>query len=88
MRHPGRLALGWALGVIMTIALVAASGGWFEYRWYPRDDCERSKAGAINVGSFEVVTGQTDPCYLRRPRIRPWQWADGIADGIGVVRSR
>jgi len=38
MRHPGRLALGWALGVIMTIALVSASGGWFEYRWYARDD--------------------------------------------------
>ena len=84
--RPGRLILGWALGVLTTLGLVASFSGWYEHRWYGPEDCARSKTGAINIGSFEVVPGQSDPCYLRRPRIRPWQWADGTAELVRGVR--
>ncbi len=72
--------MGWALGILTTLVLMAASGGWYQYRWYSPDLCAWSKVGAINADSFEVVPGQSDPCYLRRPRIRPWEWPDGVAE--------
>ncbi len=82
-RGPGRFFLGWALGVLTTLAVVAWSGGWYEYRWYAPSDCAQFKAAAVNRSSFEVVPGQSDACYLRRPRIRPWQWPDWIAETFG-----
>ena len=79
-RGPGRLFVGWALGVLTTLALVAATGGWYEYRWYAPDLCAWSKAAAVNAEGFAVVPGQSDPCYLRRPRLRPWGWPDWIVE--------
>lgn len=96
--HPGRLLVGWALGVLTTIGLVTLMGGWYEYRQLSSapgsgspgrrvastdSACQFDRDGAINVGGYEVVPRQDDPCYLRRPRIRPWQWADGIREQIG-----
>jgi hypothetical protein len=95
--HPGRLLVGWALGVLTTIGLVALVSGWYEYRHLStapgsgtsarrdsgRDSaCQVDRDGAINVGGFEVVPQQDNPCYLRRPRIRPWQWGDGIREQL------
>jgi hypothetical protein len=96
--QPGRLTVGWALGVLTTIGLVTLMGGWYEYRQLSNapgsgsparrvadtdSACQVDREGAINIGGFAVVSGQDDPCYLRRPRIRPWQWIDGIRDQIG-----
>ena len=100
--QPGRLLVGWALGVLTTIGLVTMVGGWYEFRELssvagsgsparqvnPTDSaCQVDRPGAINVAGFEVVPGQSDPCYLRRPRIRPWQWADGIRELIGRLQG-
>jgi hypothetical protein len=92
------LLVGWSLGVLTTLGLMTAAGGWYEYRLLssapgsglparriggPDSACQVDRVGAINVGGFEVVPGQSDACYLRRPRIRPWQWADGIKEQLG-----
>jgi hypothetical protein len=87
MIRPGRALVGWAVGVLMTLGLITGSGGWYEYRWYPSELCEDSKASSINVGGFEVVPGQSDLCYLRRPRIRPWQWASGVDAIVRAIRD-
>jgi hypothetical protein len=96
--QPGRLIVGWALGVLTTIGLVTLMGGWYEYRQLSStassgsparrvattdSACQVDREGAVNIGGFEVVPRQDDPCYLRRPRIRPWQWPDGIREQIG-----
>jgi len=96
--HPGRLLVGWALGVLTTIGLVTLVGGWYEYRQLSSapgsgsparrvattdSACQVDRDGAINGGGYEVVPRQDDPCYLRRPRIRPWQWADGLREQLG-----
>ena len=47
----------------------------------------RAKAGAVNVEGFEVVPDQTDLCYLRRSRVRPWQWVSGIEDAVRAIRG-
>jgi hypothetical protein len=98
--HPGRLLLGWAVGVLTTIGLVTLMAGWYEYRQLSTapgsgspgsrvtntdSACQVDRDSAINVGGFEVVPRQDDPCYLRRPRIRPWQWADGIREQLGKL---
>jgi hypothetical protein len=90
--QPGRLLVGWSLGVLMTLGLLTATGGWYEYRELStapgsgsparrltglESACQVDKDAAINAGGFEVVPGQPNGCYLRRPRIRPWQWSDG-----------
>jgi hypothetical protein len=95
--HPGRFLVGWALGVLTTIGAMALAGGWFEFRELstapgsgamarrasPADTaCQVDREGAINVGGYRVVPGQPDPCYLYRPRIRPWHWYDGLRDQI------
>jgi hypothetical protein len=85
--RPGRALLGWAIGVLMTIGLVTGTGGWYEHRWYPPDECGRVKASAVNVEGFEIVPGQPDPCYLRRPRIRPWQWTGGASQFVRAIRG-
>jgi len=79
--------LGWAIGVLMTLGVVGSAGGWYEHRWYPPMLCADLKAGAVNVEGFEVVPGQTDPCYLRRPRIRPWQWSGVVGRSIRTMRG-
>ena len=71
----------------MTLGLITGSGGWYEYRWYPRELCGDSKASSINVGGFEIVPGQSDPCYLRRPRIRRWQWASGVDEVVRAIHA-
>jgi hypothetical protein len=71
----------------MTLGLVTGAGGWYEHRWYPRELRDAAKANAINVGGFEVVPGQSDPCYFRRPRIRPWQWASGVDEVVRALRA-
>jgi len=96
--QPGRLIVGWALGVLTTIGLVTLMGGWYEYRQLSTSAgsgsparrlastdtaCQVDREGAINIGGFEVVPRQDDPCYLRRPRIRPWHWSDGIKEQLG-----
>jgi hypothetical protein len=93
--QPGRLLVGWALGVLTTIGAVTLGGGWFEYRELstspgsgsvarratPGDTaCQVDRDGAINIGGYRVVPGQPDPCYLYRPRIRPWQWYEGLRE--------
>jgi len=92
--------LGWALGVLTTIGMVTLTVGWYEYRQLSTapgtgsparrvtntdSACQVDRDGAINVGGFEVVPRQDDPCYLRRPRIRPWQWVDGIREELGKL---
>lgn len=77
----------------MTLGLLTVTGGWYEYRQLStapgsaatarrltglESACEVDKDAAVNAGGFEVVPGQSDGCYLRRPRIRPWQWPDGL----------
>jgi hypothetical protein len=86
--RPGRFLLGWAVGVLTAIGLMAASDNWYEYRWYPRVECEERKVGSINGAGFEVVPNQDDPCYLRRPNIRPAQWADGITLAIRRLQGQ
>jgi hypothetical protein len=101
--QPGRLLIGWSVGVLMTLGLVTASGGWYEYRELSTmptsgspthritgqdSACQVDKEAAINVGGYEVVPDQPDGCYLRRPRIRPWQWADSIREQIGRLESQ
>jgi len=101
--QPGRLLIGWSVGVLMTLGLVAASGGWYEYRQLSTmpasgsparrttgqdSACQVDKEGAINIGGYEVVPDQPDGCYLRRPRIRPWQWPDGIREQIGRLEPQ
>jgi hypothetical protein len=96
--QPGRLLVGWSLGVLMTLGLLTATGGWYEYRQLStapgsgsmarrtiglESACQVDKDAAINAGGFEVVPGQPDGCYLRRPRIRPWQWSDGVQAELG-----
>jgi len=96
------LLVGWSLGVLMTLGLLTASGGWYEYRELSTTPgsgsparrltgldsaCQVDKAGAINSGGFEVVPGQSDGCYLRRPRVRPWQWSDGIQARLGGLSA-
>ena len=96
--NPGRLLVGWAIGVLTTIGLVTLVGGWYEYRQLSNapgsgsparrvastdSACQVDRDGAINIGGYEVVAGQDDACYLRRPRIRPWQWADGLREQLG-----
>jgi hypothetical protein len=81
----------------MTLSLLTATGGWYEYRQLStapgsassaqrstglESACLVDKDAAINVGGFEVVPDQPDGCYLRRPRIRPWQWSDGLQTEI------
>lgn len=100
--QPGRLLVGWSLGVLMTLGLLTAMGGWYEYRQLSttpasgsparrvtgqESACQVDKIGAINIGGFEVVPNQPDACYLRRPRIRPWQWADGIRERVGRLST-
>jgi hypothetical protein len=100
--QPGRLLIGWSLGVLMTLGLLTASGGWYEYRQLSttpasgsptrqmtgqESACQVDRDGAINDGGFEVVPNQPDGCYLRRPRIRPWQWAAGIREQVGRLES-
>src|SRR4051812_23059832 len=107
--EPGRLLVGWAVGVLMTLSLVSTTGGWYEYRQLStapgsaspdrratgdESACAVDRDSSINVGGFEVVPGQPDPCYLRRPRIRPWQWSESVKVEIDrletgrVARSR
>jgi hypothetical protein len=91
--QPGRLLVGWSLGVLTTLGVLTASGGWYEYRQLSttpasgsparrvngqESACQVDRDGAINIGGFEVVPDQPDGCYLRRQRVRPWQWADGL----------
>lgn len=91
--HPGRLMVGWALGVLSTLFLMTGWGSWYEYRELSSTPgrgsparqinatssaCQVDRESAINIGGFSVVPDQPDPCYLRRPRIRPWQWSDGV----------
>ena len=100
--QPGRLLIGWSLGVLMTLGLLTANGGWYEYRQLSttpasgsparrvggqESACEVDKASAINTAGYEVVPNQPDGCYLRRPRIRPWQWADGIREQLGRLST-
>jgi hypothetical protein len=100
--QPGRLLVGWSLGVLMTLGLLTATGGWYEYRQLStapasgsparrvngqESACQVDKASAINVGGYEVVPDQPDGCYLRRPRVRPWQWADGIREQLGRLAT-
>jgi hypothetical protein len=79
--------LGWAIGVLMTLGVVGTAGGWYEHRWYPLGLCANLKAGAVNVEGFEVVPSQPDPCYLRRPRIRPRQWTGAVGQFIRAIRG-
>jgi hypothetical protein len=82
----------------MTLGLLTATGGWYEYRDLSTEPgtgsptrrvsgqesaCQVDKAAAINLGGYEIVPGQPDGCYLRRPRIRPWQWEGGIQAELG-----
>jgi hypothetical protein len=100
--QPGRLLIGWSLGVLTTLGLLTATGGWYEYRQLSttpasgspdrrltgqESACQVDRDGAINVGGYEVVPDQPDGCYLRRPRIRPWQWADGIREQLGRLST-
>jgi hypothetical protein len=100
--QPGRLLIGWSLGVLTTLGLLTATGGWYEYRQLSttpasgsparrltgqESACQVDKDGAVNVGGYEVVPDQPDGCYLRRPRIRPWQWADGVREQIGRLST-
>lgn len=100
--QPGRLLIGWSLGVLTTLGLLTATGGWYEYRQLSTTSaggtpdrhvtgqesaCQADRDGAINVGGYEVVPDQPDACYLRRPRVRPWQWADGIREQLGRLSS-
>src|SRR3954465_14877052 len=96
--------VSWSLGVLTTLGLLTATGGWYEYRelatapasgspgrrsprpepaWRarPGPGVQAARAAAINLGGWEVVPSQPDDCYLRRPRVRPWQWADGLREG-------
>jgi hypothetical protein len=92
------LLVGWSLGVLTTLGLLTATGGWYEYRQLStapgsassarrptgvESACQVDKDAAINVGGFEVVPDQPDGCYLRRSRIRPWQWSDGLQAELG-----
>jgi hypothetical protein len=100
--QPGRLFVGWSLGVLTTLALLTATGGWYEYRELSttpasgsparrvtgqESACQVDRDGAINVGGYHVVPDQPDGCYLRRPRIRPWQWADGVREQLGWLST-
>ena len=100
--QPGRLLVGWSLGVLTTLGLLTATGGWYEYRQLStapasgsparrvtgqETACEVDKVSAINVAGFEVVPDQPDGCYLRRPRVRPWQWTDGIREQLGRLST-
>jgi hypothetical protein len=101
--QPGRLLIGWSLGVLTTLGLLTASGGWYEYRELATAPasgspgrrtasldpaCQADRDAAINLGGWEVVPSQPDDCYLRRPRVRPWQWADGLREGLGLLEPR
>jgi hypothetical protein len=86
--RPGRFFVGWALGVLTALISLAVSGGWYEYRWLAQAECAERKAGAINTGGFEVVPNQSDPCYLRRPNVRPAQWGDGIPWAIRRLQGQ
>ena len=88
LARPGRFFVGWALGVLTALTSLAVAGGWYEHRWYARADCEQAKVGAIDIGGFEVVPNQDDPCYLRRPNVRLGQWADGIPWAIRNLRGQ
>lgn len=98
--QPGRLLVGWALGVLTTILLMTAWGNWYEYRDLSTapgsgsparrvnassSACQVDREAAINSGGFAIVPEQPDPCYLRRPRIRPWQWMDGARQLVGAM---
>lgn len=98
--QPGRLLVGWALGVLTTILLMTGWGNWYEYRELSASPgsgsaarrvtptssaCQVDREAAINVGGYSIVPEQADPCYLRRPRIRPWQWADGARHILGSL---
>ncbi len=100
--QPGRLLVGWSLGVLTTLGLLTASGGWYEYRQLSTapasgsparritgqdSACQVDKDAAINIGGYEIVPDQPDDCYLRRPRIRPWQWPDGIREQLGRLAT-
>src|SRR5688572_8039530 len=96
--RPGRLPIGWSPGVLTRLGVLTTSGGFHEYRQLSAapgtgsparrvgsldSACQVDKDGTIVLGGIEVVPGQPDGCSLRRPRIRPWQWADGIKDRLG-----
>jgi hypothetical protein len=98
--QPGRLMVGWALGVLTTLVLMTGWGSWYEYRELSTapgsgssarrvtptsSACQVDREGAITNGGYSVVPDQADPCYLRRPRIRPWQWPDGARQLIASV---
>jgi hypothetical protein len=100
--QPGRLLVGWSVGVLMTLGLLTATGGWYEYRELSTEPgtgsptrrvsglesaCQVDKDAAVNLGGFEVVPDQSNGCYLRRPRIRPWQWPDGIRAELGRIET-
>ena len=61
------LLLGWLLGVATGLLGVAITGGWYEYQLAPSS---AALLRAVNEEGWQIVPGQSEQAYLRRPRLR------------------
>lgn len=60
------LAVGMALGAILTFGGVAITGGWYEYEVWPSARCSLQTGATEYLGPSEPVPGF--PCVVRTPR--------------------
>lgn len=61
------LVIGWLLGLLTFAIGASLAGSWYEYRW---ESSAMSTRDRINDEGWEVVPGQPNERYLRRPRLR------------------
>lgn len=60
------LLIGWLLGIGTGLFGLAITSGWYEYRFVQ----DGSLVRMINDEGWQVVPGQSNLPYLRRPRFR------------------
>lgn len=68
MRTLLALVAGIALGILVTLAAVELSGGWWVYELRPTAICQPSGGVTRNLGSAHVAPNQPNPCLFREPR--------------------
>lgn len=61
------LIIGWICGMLTFAGGAISAGAWYEYRWEANALAARDR---VNDDGWEIVPGQPNERYLRRPRLR------------------